>query len=150
MSETVAIESFTAMLRRVLGDRLKPDAETFPDMFAVDGVFEYPFAPPGLHTPMVGRAAIIANFQIIRKLLRVDGVTDVSEIEASDPDVVVLEFFGRGEGVITKEAYDQRYISVIRLRDRNIVHYKDYWNPIAFLQAVKGSYTTKDLMIEAQ
>ena len=46
MSETISAESFPAMLRRVLGNRLKPDAETFPDMFAVDGVLEYPFAPP--------------------------------------------------------------------------------------------------------
>ena len=148
MSETDTVESFPAMLRRVLGHRLRPDAETFPDMFAVDGVFEYPFAPPGLHTPMIGRAAIIANFQRIRKLLRIDGVADVSEIEASDPDMVVLEFSGRGEGVITKEAYDQRYISVIRMRDGNIAHYKDYWNPIALLRAVKGSDTTRDLTID--
>ena len=148
MSETDSIESFPAMLRRVLGDRLKPDAETFPDMFAVDGVFEYPFAPPGLNTPMIGRAAIIENFQKIRKLLRIDAVADVSEIGAGDPDMVVLEFSGRGEGVVTKEAYDQRYISVIRMRDGNIVHYKDYWNPIAFLQAVKGSETTKALTID--
>jgi len=143
MSETDSAESFPAMLRRVLGNRLRPDAETFPDMFAVDGVLEYPYAPPGLNTPIAGRAAIIANFQRIRKLLRIDGVADVSEIEVNDPDMVVLEFSGRGEGLITKEAYDQRYISVIRMRNGNIVHYKDYWNPIAFLRAVKGSETTQ-------
>ena len=148
MSKSDSVESFPAMLRRVLGDRLRPDAETFPDMFAVDGVLEYPYAPPGLNTPIAGQAAIIANFEKIRKLLRIDGVADVSEIEASDPDVVVLEFSGRGEGLITKEVYDQRYISVIRMRDGNIVHYKDYWNPIAFLRAVKGSETTKAFAID--
>ena len=148
MSETGSVESFPAMLRRVLGNRLKPDAETFPDMFAVDGIFEYPFAPPGLNTSMAGRDAIVANFQRIRKLLRIDSVADVSEIKVSDPDMVVLEFSGRGEGVITREAYNQRYISVIRLRDGNIVHYKDYWNPIALLQAVRGSETTKGLTID--
>ena len=148
MSETDAVESFPAMLRRVLGNRLRPDAETFPDMFAVDGVLEYPYAPPGLNTPIAGRDAIIANFQRIRKLLRIDGVADVSEIEVSDPDMVVLEFSGRGEGLITKEAYNQRYISVIRMRDGNIVHYKDYWNPIALLRAVKGSETTRSLTID--
>ena len=147
MSETDFVESFPTMLRRVLGNRLRSDAETFPEMFAVDGVLEYPYAPSGLNTPIVGRNAIIANFQRIRKLLRIDGVSDVSEIEASDPDMVVLEFSGRGEGVITKEAYDQRYISVIRMRDGSIVHYKDYWNPIALLRAVKGSETTRSLTI---
>lgn len=147
MSETDSVESFPAMLRRVLGKRLRPNAETFPDMFAADGVLEYPFAPPGLNTPIAGRDAIIANFQRIRPLLRIDGVADVSEIEVSDPDMVVLEFTGHGEGLITKEAYIQRYISVIRMRDGNIVHYKDYWNPIAFLQVVKGSETTRALAI---
>ncbi len=148
MSETGSVESFPAMLRRVLGNRLRPDAETYPDMFAVDGVLEYPFAPPGMTTPIAGRDAIVANFQRIRKLLRIDGVADVFEIEASDPDMVVLEFSGRGEGVITRETYDQRYISVIRMRDRSIVHYKDYWNPIALLRAVKGSEATRDLTID--
>lgn len=148
MSETDSVESFPAMLRRVLGNRLKPDAETFPDMFAMDGILEYPYAPPGLSTPIAGRDAIIANFQRIRKLLRIDGVADVSEIEVSDPDMVVLEFSGRGEGVITKEVYGQRYISVIRMHDGSIVHYKDYWNPIALLRAVKGSETTRALTID--
>jgi len=148
MSETTAVESFPAMVRRVLGHRLRPDAETFPDMFAVDGVLEYPYAPPGLNTPMAGRDAIIANFQRIRTLLRIDGVADVSEIGVSDPDMVVVEFSGWGEGLVTKEAYNQRYISVIRTRDGSIVHYKDYWNPIALLQAVKGSEMTRALTMD--
>ncbi len=148
MSETDAAESFPAMLRRVLGSRLKPGAETFPDMFAVDGVLEYPYAPPGLNTPIAGRAAIIRNFQRLRTLLRIDGVADVFEFKVSDPDMVVLEFSGYGEGLITKEAYDQRYISVIRMRDGNIVHYKDYWNPIALLRAVKGSEATGALTLD--
>ncbi len=148
MSEIDSAESFPAMLRRVLGKRLKPDTETFTDMFAVDGVLEYPFAPPGLNTPLAGREAIIANFERIRKLLRIDGVADVSEIEVSDPDLIILEFSGWGEGLMTKEAYNQRYISVIRMRDGNIVHYKDYWNPVAFIRAVKGSDTTRTLTID--
>ncbi len=148
MSESGIAESFPAMLRRVLGDRLKPDGETFTDMFTVDGVLEYPFAPPGLNTPIEGREAIVANFQRIRPLLRIDGVTNVSEIQVNDPEIVVLEFSGYGEGVITKEPYDQRYISVIHLRTRHIAHYKDYWNPISLIRAIKGAAAVKELMIE--
>ena len=148
MSETGSAESFPAMLRRVLGSRLRPDAETFTDMFAVDGILEYPFAPPGLSTPIAGRDAIVANFQRIRKLLRIDSVADASEVETSDPDMVVLEFSGRGQGVTTGETYKQRYVSVIRLRDGSIVHYKDYWNPIALLQAVNGSERTRGLTMD--
>ena len=148
MSETDSTESFPAMLRRVLGNRLRPDAETFPDMFAEDGILEYPFAPPGLNTPIAGRDAIVANFKRIRKVLRIDSVADVTEIAVSDPNMVVLEFSGRGEGVLTREVYKQRYISVLSMRDGNIVLYKDYWNPIALLQAINGRETTMALTIE--
>lgn len=148
MSDTVSVESFPAMLRRVLGDRLKPGLETFPDMFAADGVLEYPYAPPGLNTSHAGRDAIIANFQRIRKFLRVDSVSNVTEIMCSDADTVVLEFYGRGEGAVTKELYDQRYISVIKVRDGLIVHYKDYWNPLAMIRAVKGSDVVKLFTID--
>ena len=141
-------ESFPDMLRRVLGDRLRPNCDTFVDMFAQDGVLEYPFAPPGLNTPLKGQDAIIANFQRIRKLLRIDSVTNVSQIEVSDPNTVILEFYGRGEGVVTGEAYEQRYVSIIRLHDGRITHYKDYWNPIAVLRAVKGSEATRALNMD--
>ena len=148
MSDTGSVESFPAMLRRVLGDRLRPGLETFPDMFAHDGVLEYPYAPPGLKAMHIGRDAIVANFQKIRPLLRIDEVFDVTEIKVSDAEVVVLEFKGRGEGVVTKEPYDQRYISVIRVRDGLIVHYRDYWNPLALVRAVKGSHVTETVKID--
>jgi ketosteroid isomerase-like protein len=148
MSETDIVESFPAMLRRVLGDRLEPGVTTFPDMFAADGVLEYPYALPGLSTPLVGRDAIVANFQIIRKLLRVDNVTEVVVHETDDPQVVMIEFAGHGEGLITREPYDQRYISVVRVSEGHIVHYKDYWNPLALLRTLKGEEVMKAVAMD--
>jgi len=133
------------MLRRVLGDRLNGEATTFPEMFALDGVLEYPFAPPGLATSLVGRDAIIANFQKIRKLLRIDSVSDVIVYETTDPQVVMIEFSGRGEGLLTRNPYDQRYISVVELQNGQIVRYKDYWNPLALLRTLKGAATIEAL-----
>lgn len=141
MSDTDTAESFPAMLRRVLGDRLKPDVTTFPDMFAEDGVMELPFAPPGLKLRLEGRDAIIAHLQTVTKLIKLDAMSNVITHETSDPDVIIVEFEGSGQGVITGEPYDQHYISVIRVRDGNIVHYKDYWNPIAVLRTLKGEET---------
>ena len=138
MPDTAAPETFAAMLRRILAHRLRSEAETFPDMFTEDGVQEYPFAPPGMSTPIVGRDAIAANLARIRKLFRIDGVIDAVEIETTDPNLIVIEFSGFGEGLLTKEPYDQRYISVIRMRDGYIANYRDYWNPIALVRTIKG------------
>ena len=135
MSDIDVAETFPAMLRRVLGDRLKPDLETFPDMFAPGGVLEYPFAPPGLSTSFAGRDAIIANFQR-------------TEIGVSDANTVVLEFYGRGEGLITKEPYEQRYISVISMRDGQFIRYKDYWNPLEIILVAEGKEALMRLTID--
>ena len=143
MSDTDTNESFPAMLRRVLGERLKPDAATFPDMFAADGVMELPFAPPGFKPLLKGRDAIAAHFQMATKLIKFHTMSHVVTHETSDPEVIIVEFAGSGQGLTTGEPYDQRYISVIRVRDGNIVHYKDYWNPIAVLRTIKGEEVMK-------
>ncbi len=88
--------------------------------------------------PLIGQDAIVANFQVIRKLLRVDAVTEVVVYETDDPQIVMIEFAGHGEGLVTRESYDQSYISVIRVRDGRIVHDKDYRNPIALLRTLNG------------
>ncbi|WP_428390467.1 nuclear transport factor 2 family protein [Lichenicoccus sp.] len=131
----------------MLGNRLAPGAETFPEMFADDGVLEYPFAPPGLNSPLVGRDAIFANFMRLRKILRIDSVADAIEIETRNTDTVILEFSGTGAGVKTGEPYRQRYISVITLRNGHISRYKDYWNPIALFQAVMGTGSVASLTL---
>lgn len=40
---TDSVKSFSAMLRTALGDRIAPDADSFLDMMADDGVMEFPF-----------------------------------------------------------------------------------------------------------
>lgn len=138
MTNADTAESFPAMLRRVLGERLRPGAETFPDMFAVDGVLELPFAPPGFKTPLEGRDAVAAHFRRVMELIRLDGMSEVVAHETGDPEVLVVEFAASGQGLATGEPYGQRYVSVIRVRGGEIVHYRDYWNPIAVLRTLKG------------
>ena len=138
MPATDTSESFPAMLRRVLP--LKPDVANFVDMFAADALLELPFAPPGFKTPLKGRDAIAAHLQMASNLIKLDdlAVSDVLAHETSDPEVTVVEYAGSGHGLATGEAYEQRYISVIRVQDGSIAHYKDYWNPIAVLRTIKG------------
>lgn len=68
------------------------------------------------------------------------GRADIQRVHATtDPDVTIVEFEGFGSGVATGESYDQRYISVIRTDAGRIMHYRDYWNPLVVLRALRGS-----------
>lgn len=135
MPENQTMEKFAALLRSSMGDRLAPEAVSFTDMLTEDAVMEFPFAPPGLPRSLDGKAAI-------RK--HVDNLGSMIEVESfSSPAVhrtrsgFVLEFTCSGIGTQTRRAYNQQYVSVITLRDGLIAHYRDYWNPLTVLAAMK-------------
>jgi len=132
-----AVQSFSAMLRETLGDRLNPGAETFVEMFAEDGVMEFPYALPSPRR-LEGREALAAHLAYLARLVELLSVSDVVKHETTDPEVFIVEFASSGRAVATGEPFEQRYISVIRVRDGHIVHYKDYWNPLAILRTMRG------------
>jgi ketosteroid isomerase-like protein len=131
------VQSFSAMLRETLGERLNPGAGTFVQMFAEDGVMEFPYALPSPKR-LEGREALAAHLAYLARLVELLSVSDVVKHETADPEVFIVEFASSGRAVATGEPFEQRYISVIRVRDGHIVHYKDYWNPLAILRTMRG------------
>jgi uncharacterized protein len=136
MKDTVP--SFSAMLRETLSEYLAPNATTFVEMFAQDGVMEFPFAPPGVPQRVEGRPALAAHLEYFASLVDFTGVSAVHATETAEPGGFVIEFAGHGRSVANGEPYEQRYVSLVKVRDGHITHYKDYWNPIAILSTLKG------------
>lgn len=136
---TDSVESFSTMLRKALGNRIAPDAATFLDMVADNGVMEFPYSPPGLPNRLDGKAAIARHLEGLGDMIAFDRMGEPTIHATTDPDVTIVEFEGFGRGVATGESYDQRYISVIRTHAGRIVHYRDYWNPLVVLRALRGS-----------
>lgn len=133
------IESFSAMLRKALGDRIDGGASTFIDMMAEHAVMEFPYSLPGLPSRLDGRDAVARHLERLAGLIAFDRIGAPTVHPSTDQDLVIIEFDGFGRGVETGEAYDQRYISVVRTENGRITHYRDYWNPIAVLRATKGA-----------
>lgn len=122
---------FTAMLKEVLGDLVDQRAEGFVDLMADDGVMEFPYAPPHLASRLEGRAAVAAHMRAVTELFTLDEISVARVHHAREPGVVVIEFSGEGRGKASGRPYRQCYISVITARAGRIVHYRDYWNPLA-------------------
>lgn len=105
----------------------------FADLFAVDGVLAYPFAPPGMPAEIAGQDAIRAFFgerAASRELFAVEGVEAVIR-ETDDPEVVVTEITHHGWSRATDAPYRFTALGVIRVRAGRIVRYDDYMDPIA-------------------
>jgi hypothetical protein len=135
---TDSVGSFSAMLRQVLGNRVAMEAVSFLDMLADDAVMEFPFSPPGLATRLDGKPAIVSHLATLGDMIAFDHMGEPTVHVTTDPDVTIVEFDGFGRGVSTGASYDQRYISVIRTAAGRIVHYRDYWNPLVVLRAIRG------------
>lgn len=106
---------------------------SFADLFAEDGVLEYPFALPGQPHQVRGRKAIRAYFGAAprsRQLFEMDGVEALVR-QTDDPEVVVAEIEHHGRSLVTGEPYRFRALGVIRVRDGRIASYQDYMDPIA-------------------
>jgi ketosteroid isomerase-like protein len=85
---------------------LDGDADGYADLFAPDGVIEWPFAPPGAPSRMDGREAI----------------RDYSE-------VVIVEMRARATLTTTGQSFDATSIQVLRIREGQILLFRDYANP---------------------
>lgn len=129
------MSNFAGLLRAALGDSLAPDAKTFLDMMAEDGVMEFPYHSAGPAMRLEGRAAISAHIASLGGMIEIDGFQDLV-VHSMESGTFILEFNCTGRGAKTGLPYNQRYISVITLKDGHITRYLDYWNPLILQQAM--------------
>lgn len=129
-SRTDPFPAFSAALREALGERLASGATTFLDMVSDDVVMEFPYAPPGAPARVAGRGALGAYLDAVAGMVSVDAMRVERVHAAEPPGAVVVELTGSGRSR-AGAPYEQRYVSVIDLRDGRIERYRDYWNPLA-------------------
>ncbi len=130
---------FSQFLQQTLGEYLRPEATTFLEMLADDVVMEFPYTPPGGVRRVEGKEALAEYVGGVAGILNIDSMTLDAMHHDTGSNVVILEFAGKGSGAQTGRPYDQRYISVITLRDGRIAHYRDYWNPLVAIETLGGS-----------
>ena len=103
------------------------------DCYASQVVIEMPFAIRPLYPDRITttREELRARFQAGTASRRYKSAGNVVIHETADPDVVIAEYELRGEMTATGEPFSIRFAMVLRVRDGQIVHSRDYSDPIA-------------------
>lgn len=120
---------------RVIQAMLDIDMTGFGDMFAEDGVLLQPYAPKLELRRLEGRA-VIRDFLIRGQAatpLKLEAIHNLTIYETDDPEVVLAEFDGDGSVSTTGGTYTTTYMEVLRVRDGEIVWYRHYAEPVAWL-----------------
>src|SRR6201986_2682048 len=107
----------------------------FFDMHADDVVVEYIITVPDYPRRIVGREALAELYSDYGDSIVQSGSSDVHRYYDAAKSVVVLEYTMHGTVVHTGASYTNRFISVITVKDRKIVHWRDYLDPLAVFAA---------------
>ena len=103
---------------------------------APDAVIEWPYRPDGVPGELRGKEEIAAFMAGPATLVTLHEYTDVVIHETADPEVVIVEYTAHGTVTATGAPFTQRPIQVIRVRDGQVVLFRDYINPLPLLEII--------------
>jgi ketosteroid isomerase-like protein len=113
------------------------DGGHFFDLLADDVVFEFIITVPGYPRVVTGRDNLIELYSGYHAAFFLDRCFDL-RIHRADDSTVTLEYASEGHAVATGRPYGNQYISVLTIKDRKIVHWRDYLDPLRVFDALEG------------
>jgi ketosteroid isomerase-like protein len=132
-----ALDPFFEISRQ--GLRGLVDGDHYFDTIADDAVFEFRYIFPGWPQTSSGRQALIALYAGYGNNIVLQRADALVIHRSEDPRVVILEYEVHGKIVATGAAYDNRFISVIRIENRKIIHWRDYMDSLAAWTALNNA-----------
>ena len=130
--EYAVFEALNPFFKVVLkGLRGLVDGKHYFDTFAEDAVFESRYHFPGWPTMIRGRANLMARFSGYGKTIKLHSGDALVVHRSQNSGVVILEYEVHGTILSNGSPYDNRFISVITIKNRKIVHWRDYMDSLA-------------------
>lgn len=123
---------------RIIMEGLKGevDGEHFWDAVAENAVFEFLYKIPGFTNKIEGREAYMDWFGGYTNILH--SADNLRVHKTARPDVIILEYEVHGIVPDTRKAYDNRFCSIITVKERKIVHWRDYMDSLAVVFSLKA------------
>ena len=129
-----ALDPFFDVVSRGLAGLV--DGDHYFDTIAADAEFEFRYRFPDWPTKVVGREALMALYAGYGERIRLHGAGGLVVTLAQAPGVVILEYEVQGDALATGKTYENRFVSVVTIRDRKIVGWRDYMDSLAAMTAL--------------
>jgi ketosteroid isomerase-like protein len=114
------------------------DGGHFFDLLAEDVVFDFVITVPDYPRHVVGRRNLIELYRGYGATFSLDRCYDLRVHYSEATSSVVLEYASAGKVAGTGYPYSNRYISVVVVKDRKIVGWRDYLDPLRVFAALEG------------
>ncbi len=118
------------------------DWDAWIDLWAEDGVLEFPFAPAGRQPIYCGRPEILGYMKAAAGRIAIDAVARARVFPMHDPAVAVAEVAIKGHVLPGGAPYDQSYVLFFETSDGKLARYREYWNPLVSMAAFGAAWAT--------
>ncbi len=113
------------------------DGKHYFDTFAEDATFESRNFP-GWPVTIRGRANLMAALSGYGKTIKLHSGDALGVHRCQDSRVVILEYEVHGRILSSGASYDNRFISVVTIENRKIIHWRDYMDSLAAWTALNS------------
>ena len=124
-----ALDPFFDVVMRGMADDV--DGNHYFEAIADDAVFEFRYVFPNFPTQIVGRDALMALYSGYGDGTILHSGDGLVVHRSQEPGVLILEYEVHGKKLHTGKAYDNRFVSVVTIKDRKVVHWRDYMDSLA-------------------
>ncbi|HXI89997.1 MAG TPA: nuclear transport factor 2 family protein [Blastocatellia bacterium] len=112
------------------------DGDHYFDTIADDAEFEFRYHFPGWPQKLRGRDALMALYAGYGNNIVLQAADELVVHRSQVPRIVIIEYDVHGKTVATGSSYDNRFISVVTIEGRKIVHWRDYMDSLAAMTAL--------------
>jgi ketosteroid isomerase-like protein len=108
------------------------------ELFAADGVIEWPFARPGAPSRIIGQSAIRDLYAAWFRAPPLEYQHFIATVvhETTDPEVIVVEYEIHGVTNGSRTPFQLLVIRTMVVKDGHIVLLREYMNPLAMAEAL--------------
>jgi uncharacterized protein len=109
------------------------------DAFAEYAIFDSRYHFPGWPVTIRGRASLMTSLAGYGKTIKLNSGDALVVHRSQDSRVVILEYEVHGKILSSGAPYDNRFISVVTIENRKIVHWRDYMDSLAAWTALNSA-----------
>src|SRR5580658_8717406 len=112
------------------------DGEHYFDTIADDAVFDFRYDFPGWPRTVIGRKALMDLYSGYGDNIVLHSADALVVHRSQDPRVVIIEYDVHGKIVGTGVPYENRFVSIVTIENRKIVHWRDYMDSLSAMTAL--------------
>jgi ketosteroid isomerase-like protein len=132
-----ALDPFFEVVQKGLSEFV--DGDHYFDTIAENATFEFRYDFPGWPSEVRGRENLMALYSGYGKNIKLDSGDALVVHPSRDGSVVIVEYEVHGRILANGKSYDNRFVSIVTIENRKIVHWRDYMDSLAAWTALNGT-----------